>query len=560
LRLVASREGTTEILYPYRDAAGALLYEIVRKPGKEFRARRPDGNGGYHPNLDGVKRVPFRLERLASIDSGYERPILWVEGEKDVLTAEALGFVATTTAGGANNFKPEVLESAKPYLAGRGVVILPDNDEAGRKYAEAVEAALSAITSNVRVLNLPGLPEKGDLTDWVEAGGTTKRLVELLVQSDAGDCTGSCGSQQEEGQEFQPGCRSGEESAQPQTPSTLNALPLLNASPRPVSAAQDAAAMAPRATLRFRTAAELFASAPDETEWIAAYTAPGAITDLTGAPKLSGKTSLAMGMAKAVISGTPFLGQPTRQGSVLYLSEERDITLRESLRRAGLAEAEGFHFLQPYQAHGVLWNEVVEWCMEQGKTLGACVLVVDTFLPWSGLGEEQENDAGASYAVMKPLLRAADSGLAVWVLRHDRKAGGANGKSARGSNAISGAADLLLQLARVGDNRPNVRKITYDGRFDAPPREQLITRTSQGYRLVGSNETQRDRLLEVAPSSEREAEAPEWFMEQTGIGRDTTRGLLRELGAEGLLVELGTGLKSGKYRYYAPQPVSSFPV
>jgi hypothetical protein len=85
--------------YPYVDERQALLYETVRYNDKTFKQRRPDGKGGYIWNLDGVRRVPYRLpERLAAIERGDR--IGYCEGEKDVHTAERFGIASTTNAMG----------------------------------------------------------------------------------------------------------------------------------------------------------------------------------------------------------------------------------------------------------------------------------------------------------------------------------------------------------------------------------------------------------------------------------------------------------------------------
>src|SRR5438045_1217777 len=69
-------------VYPYTDASGTLLYEVVRTPPKRFMQRRPDGNGGWLHTLDGVERVPYRLPQVhrAANDGGT---VFVVEGEKD---------------------------------------------------------------------------------------------------------------------------------------------------------------------------------------------------------------------------------------------------------------------------------------------------------------------------------------------------------------------------------------------------------------------------------------------------------------------------------------------
>src|SRR5262249_59666565 len=81
--------------YPYHDESGATLFEVVRYDPKDFRQRRSDGNGGWTWNLNGTRRVPYRLpELLEAIASDH--PVLIVEGEKDVDALRKLGFGGTT--------------------------------------------------------------------------------------------------------------------------------------------------------------------------------------------------------------------------------------------------------------------------------------------------------------------------------------------------------------------------------------------------------------------------------------------------------------------------------
>ena len=62
------------------------------------------------------------------------------------------------------------------FLRSAEVVILLDNDEAGRNHADIVGASLQGIAASVRVLELPDLPPKGDILDWIKAGGTREKL------------------------------------------------------------------------------------------------------------------------------------------------------------------------------------------------------------------------------------------------------------------------------------------------------------------------------------------------------------------------------------------------
>jgi AAA domain len=178
--------GAVAAAHPYTDLDGKLLYEILRLRPKAFRCRRPDGAGGWHWNLQGAARVLYRLPEIAAAVARDEL-ILFVEGEKDADALAALGFTATTHAGGAGRWRPEY---ARP-LRGARVLVLPDNDEPGRRHAQAVIAGLSRQAAAVRALELPGLPAKGDVSDWIAARrgeGLAEvqircRLLDLAVQA-----------------------------------------------------------------------------------------------------------------------------------------------------------------------------------------------------------------------------------------------------------------------------------------------------------------------------------------------------------------------------------------
>lgn len=167
--------GQPSEVYDYQGEAGELRMQVLafRKPdgSKTFRQRRPNGRGGWEWNLEGVDLVPYRLpELLASAGAG---PVYVVEGEKDADRLWALGLRATTNPMGAGKWRA----AFSVHLAGDAVVILPDNDTAGRDHARDVAVSLVATAASVRVLTLPGLPERGDVSDWLNAGGTAEQLT-----------------------------------------------------------------------------------------------------------------------------------------------------------------------------------------------------------------------------------------------------------------------------------------------------------------------------------------------------------------------------------------------
>jgi replicative DNA helicase len=159
--------------YQYHDESGQLIYEVVRRVPKGFAQRRPIGGGNWAWNLQGVRRVLYRLPELLRCEEG--QLVFVCEGEKDVDRLAAKGLVATTNSGGAGKWQ----QGYSKYFKNLRVCILPDRDEPGMAHARTVAASLKGKAQSVRILELPGLQEKGDVSDWLNFGGTTVKLVEL---------------------------------------------------------------------------------------------------------------------------------------------------------------------------------------------------------------------------------------------------------------------------------------------------------------------------------------------------------------------------------------------
>jgi hypothetical protein len=163
--------------YDYRDEAGDLLYQNVRYEPKHFACRRPDGRGGwvYKKALDGIQRVPFHYPELLAAPP--DSLIVMTEGEKDALALAALGFTVTCHKSVGSGGWPS---EWAPAIERKHIVICADDDPAGRKYAEQAVREMHGVAASVRVLNLPGLPEGGDASAWLDAGGTAEELRALI--------------------------------------------------------------------------------------------------------------------------------------------------------------------------------------------------------------------------------------------------------------------------------------------------------------------------------------------------------------------------------------------
>jgi DNA primase len=98
------------------------------------------------------------------------KTIYHLEGPKDVETARARLGVVATTSGSTSSWRPEF----RAHYTGADVVIIPDNDAPGHKYAATVAQDLLQVARSVKVVHLEGLAEGEDLTDWLEAGHTKR--------------------------------------------------------------------------------------------------------------------------------------------------------------------------------------------------------------------------------------------------------------------------------------------------------------------------------------------------------------------------------------------------
>lgn len=186
--------------YDYTDEGGALISQVCRFEPKDFRQRRPDGNGGWLWSVKGVRQVPYRLPQVLEND---DRVICIVEGEKDVDRLWKLGVPSTCNAGGAGKWREELNE----FFRGADVVVIPDHDPQkrhpktkelmfhpdgrpilpGQDHAAQVAKSLQGIALRVRLLELwshwKDMPVKGDVSNWIDHGGSAETLYALIEKT-----------------------------------------------------------------------------------------------------------------------------------------------------------------------------------------------------------------------------------------------------------------------------------------------------------------------------------------------------------------------------------------
>ena len=177
--------------YVYTDEFGNNLFRKVKcvttnpKQPKYFFFERWDNDhwrGKKAPDeriLDVVRFVPYRLPKFTGRSS-----VILCEGEKDADNVAALGFLATTSPFGHNNWPPEITAWFKGML----VFILYDVDHTGSMWPEKIAAALWGTAKQIRICRFPdegNLPHEYDVTDYlatVPYGETQRRDRVTLIR------------------------------------------------------------------------------------------------------------------------------------------------------------------------------------------------------------------------------------------------------------------------------------------------------------------------------------------------------------------------------------------
>ncbi|MBF0292851.1 MAG: DUF3987 domain-containing protein [Nitrospinae bacterium] len=150
-----------------KDGQRSKLVYPLSKNGHGWELKEPEFHNGKKP-----------LYRKNEIALNPEVTVYVCEGEKCADALDGIGLVAVTSgsSSSANSADWEPLK-------GRNVVIWPDSDEPGQRYADAVESRLLELGCHVERIDVVALnlPEGGDVVDWLKSNHeATKTDVEKL--------------------------------------------------------------------------------------------------------------------------------------------------------------------------------------------------------------------------------------------------------------------------------------------------------------------------------------------------------------------------------------------
>lgn len=307
--------------------------------------------------------------------------------------------------------------------------------------------------------------------------------------------------------------------------------------------------------LPFISAADLVAQTPPVVPWVVRHMlARGALTELDGQAKRAGKTTFLGHLFGAMLSGRPFLGEPTARTRIVLLTEMADTPLRQLLERTGLGDSRDLRILRWTDSRLTRWPDIVADAIAECAEHEAGVLCVDTLPQFAGIRGDSENDAGSALAAMEPLQAASAGGLAVVVTRHERKGGGVVGESGRGSTAFTGTVDIILRLAvPLNPARTTIRELSILSRFDGAPDALMIELGEDGYEYMGTETAVAHSEASVAIlDALRSTAIPVGQNEITGMvnaPRITVQRALSELVERGQVVRIGLGHKGHPFMY-----------
>lgn len=458
---MGSGASRAEVIYPYTDEQGKLLFQVVRYPGKKFIQRKPcpcqesksrtcdnkDCKSGWvYTDIAKARTVLYHLREVVTA-----REIFVCEGEKDVETLRAAiglpkvdaygryikpedavpiaeGVAATSCPRGAGKW----LDSFAPFLSGKKVIILPDNDEKGQEHGRIVAHSIHRYAAGVKVVQLSGLEKKGDVTNFLEK----KTLADLIGE--------------------------------------INKTPLWNPPETETSL--------------FVNFEDFVKDAPREINWlIEGVIEKGSNGMMIARPK-AGKSFTVLDMAIALAAGQSWLPGPGTAGFYIpnpvrthvvsrednpHTSQWRGIKLADG-RQAAMADLRDYLYINTRMQSNDMKVDDPDMLNALIRDLekGRCeFLILDVFRK---LHSAEENDNTEMQRVIDCVSQIQDKvGCQIAIIHHDNKREDATlTERARGASAIAGFAEWIIGLKVVNPEEAKhlwVREMEIEIKAALPP-------------------------------------------------------------------------------------------
>lgn len=387
----AKPERAPEATYQYYDKDGKLF-------ATKYRYRDADGEKSFQWQMpDGTWKQPPKPPLYNSYSVRKSKEVIFVEGEKDVDTLTRLKLPAVSVPNGAGS---SWLKSYTEYFKGRDVVIIPDNDEAGKTLAQTCIDNIFGKAKSIRVVELrdiwQDIPEKADVTDYIENGGTVTELIELVRRT-------------------------------PERKTRFDYSQFKDIS-----------------------AADLQRTALTPVQFLVKDILPEG-TSLIAAPSKIGKSWFVLDMGLSIAMGKPFLSRETMKCNVLYLALEDSLNrIKERMNKILAGDDAPENFKVWIDARR-LDDNLLDYLSDYVKANDTKLIIIDTLQKIRGAAKKNEGAYDRDYREMGMLKKFADTNhVSLFFVHHTRKMRDDSDSfnMISGTNGIMGAADTAYTLIK----------------------------------------------------------------------------------------------------------------
>ncbi len=430
----------------YSDEEGVTLFIKQRfrtadAKGKDYKLIKVDEAGRRHATLGDARIVPYKLPELRdAVSKG--RYVYLTEGEKAADAIISLGSVATSSHAGSGTWPDAITE----YFTGANVVILPDNDVPGWKYAKKAAAKLLPVAKSVRVVDLGGEALGDDAFEWIYSQGKTRQDLADLVKAQAPITAAD----------------------EVQAPERLRDKPASEVAAVALEAVQtppEPAKEPPRKTLTLEAWDEI---KDEPVEWLVEKVIPKRGFVALYGPPGSFKSFIALDLAAAIARSAPWMGQastPSDNGAVVYIAGEGHGGIGARIKACRIHHQidsgipiyilrHQINLRSSAEDINSLMIAVAE--LAESRQLKIDLIVIDTLARAFGGGNENSSeDMGAFITSCGHLQQVFEAALLV--IHHSGKD---QAKGLRGHSSLLGAVDTELELLRFDDQPRGVVTIS----------------------------------------------------------------------------------------------------
>ena len=456
--------------WEYADENGSVLfvkqrYKTSDAKGKTYKLLRVMEDGTRQASMVGARVIPYRLSDVLEAKL-QAKPVFIAEGEKAADALASIGVFCSTSHTGAGSWPA----ANSHWFADMHIVLVPDNDAPGYRYASLVASALLPIAKSVRLLALP-VQHTEDAFEWVMAGGDKAQLMAL--------CKGLQPVLDAESIAYQP------------PPPAEDAEPEIDLS-------LDTEAFEPEPALELvpeesKIRIEAWDTIQDEpVEWLIQDVLPRKGFSALFGPPGSFKSFVALDIAHSIATGTHWMGKEvSTPGAVLYICGEGHGGIGARIRALRLhhkTEPGAPVYVIRHQLNLRSSKEDIQQLqlaisnLVQREQIRFELVIIDTLARSFGSGNENDSsDMGSFISSLSKIQRLLD--CALMIVHHPGKD---LSRGARGHSSLHGALDTELELQRL-DGTLQDNHIAGSGNITITKQKDGSDGAKYGFRMVKVN-------------------------------------------------------------------------